>query len=82
MAGILNMYDINFLHTGYVHLRFYPGIEILILSMIFYPGCHVRTVHWLYWNSRTRLSNDINVYRGVKFHSPTCIGELTSGLGK
>ena len=31
---------------------FYPGIENLILPMLSYPGCHIRAVHWLYWNSR------------------------------
>ena len=31
-------------HTRYVHLRYYPGVEILILPTS-YPGCHERTVH-------------------------------------
>ena len=31
----------NLLHTGYRYLRFYPGIENLILSRLSYPGCHV-----------------------------------------
>ena len=29
------------LHTGYGYLRFYPGIENLILPMLHNPGCHV-----------------------------------------
>ena len=31
-----------FLHTGLGYLRFYPGIENLILPMLSYPGYHVR----------------------------------------
>ena len=27
--------------------------------MLSYPGCHVRAVHWLYWNSRTWSSSDV-----------------------
>ena len=45
----LNIYSINskdstepyFLRTGYVHLKFYSGTEILILLMSSYTGCHV-----------------------------------------
>ena len=33
-------WNLVFLHTRYVHLRFYPGLEILILSMIL-SGCPV-----------------------------------------
>ena len=31
-----------FLHTGKGYLRFYPGIENLILPTLSYPGCHVK----------------------------------------
>ena len=31
----------SYLHTEYVHLIFYPGIEVPNLSMSSYPGCHV-----------------------------------------
>ena len=51
--------DQIFLHTGYGYLIFYPGIEIL--SYPCYLTCHVRTVHWLYWNSHTGPSSDIIV---------------------
>ena len=33
----------------------------LILTMFSYPGCHVRTVHWLYLNSCTWSSSDVIV---------------------
>ena len=32
---------INVLDTGYGHLGFYPGIGLLILHMLFYPGYFV-----------------------------------------
>ena len=32
-------------------LIFYLGLENLILLILSYPGCHMRDVHWLYWNS-------------------------------
>ena len=35
------LWRVNELHTGYVHRRFYPGTEILILPMSSYPGCHI-----------------------------------------
>ena len=38
-----------------------PGSEILILPMLSYPGCQERAVRWLYWNSRTLSSSDVNV---------------------
>ena len=28
-------------------MRFWPRIEILILPMLFHPGCHIWPVHWL-----------------------------------
>ena len=31
-----------FLHTGWGHLRFHPGLENLILTMLSSTGCHVR----------------------------------------
>ena len=34
-----------FLHTEYEYLRFYPGIENLILPMLYYPGCHVKATY-------------------------------------
>ena len=34
-----------FLHTGKGYLRFYPGIENLILRMLSYPGSHVRATY-------------------------------------
>ena len=40
-----------FLLTGYGYLRFYLGIENLILPMLSYPGYRVRTLHWLHGNS-------------------------------
>ena len=56
------MEDRIFLHTIYGYLRFYTGIENLILPMLSYPSCHVlRAVHWLYWNSRTWSSSDVVV---------------------
>ena len=30
------------------YLKFYPGIENLILPMLSYPGCHAKAVHRLY----------------------------------
>ena len=41
--------------------------------MLSYPGCHVRAVHWLYWNSHIWLSSDV-----IK----TCIQELMETLFK
>ena len=34
-----------FLHTVQGYLRFYLGIENLILPMLSYPGCHVRDLY-------------------------------------
>ena len=31
-----------------IYRRFYPGSVSIILLMLSYPGCHERTVHWLY----------------------------------
>ena len=50
-----------FLHTGKGYLRFYLGIENLILPILSYIGCHVRAVHWLYRNSCTWSSRDVIV---------------------
>ena len=33
------------------YLIFYPGIEHLLLSMLFHPGCPMRAVQWFDWNS-------------------------------
>ena len=40
---------------------FNPGKENLILPMLSYAGCHVKAVHWLYWNSCTRSTSDVIV---------------------
>ena len=34
-----------FLHTTKGYLRFYPGIENLILPRLSYPGCHMRATY-------------------------------------
>ena len=52
---------IVFLYNGYGLLRFYPGIENLILHMLSDPGCHVRAVHWFHRNSRSWSSSDCHM---------------------
>ena len=49
-------------------MRFYPGIEILNLPMLSYTGCHARTVHWLYWNSRAWSSIEVIVMLKIRHH--------------
>ena len=49
--------EINFLHTRYGYLRFYHGLENLMLHRLSYPGY----IHWFYWNSRTLSSSDVIV---------------------
>ena len=40
-------------------------IENLTLPMKSYPGCHVKAVHWLYWNSHAWSSSDVIVLNNV-----------------
>ena len=60
-----------FLHTEKGHLRFYPGIENLIVSTQSYPGCHVRVVHWFYWNSRIWSSSEVIIMLKGRHHTRT-----------
>ena len=51
----------NFLAHRIQTSEILPWDRNLILPMLSYPGCHERTVHWLYWNSCTWTSSDIIV---------------------
>ena len=58
-----------FLHTDKDFLIFYHGIENRILPMLSYLGCHVRAVHWLYWNPCTLSSSDVLVMLKWRHHN-------------
>ena len=34
---------------------------IELLHMLSFPGCQVRAVHWLYWNSHAWKSSNVNL---------------------
>ena len=54
-------------------MKFYPGIENLILPVLSYQGCQVRTVQWFYWNSRTWSSSDVIISCRISGYSGTSV---------
>ena len=73
-------FDVSILlHTGYGYLRFYPGLENLILPMLSYPVCHVRATYigCIGTNAHCRqvtsllCSNDIIMWNCILAHIGT-----------
>ena len=42
---LLDILETDILLIGYAYLRFYPGIEIVILPRLSYQSCHVSALH-------------------------------------
>ena len=50
--------------------------------MLSYPDCHVRAIHWLYWNSSIWSLSDVNVYYCLVKVTSSCNKASYKGHGK
>ena len=62
IAECLSGYRFSLSHLIRI-LRFLASLGkiFFILSLLSYPGCHVRAVLWLYWNWHVWSSSDVFV---------------------